>query len=216
MILSTPRHVAIFTILAAIFFVGHSAIAAPPYTIDYHGTPVTTAVPGKSFTINFEVTNTGTTVYSDVKVIFHIPDGLTHSKVSPTDANIVDNTITWKNVPIAAGKSFYPSLTLTLDSNTKLKTKERIWVQVTGTDLEENSQNFSITAVSKATTPATTTTSGSDLISRINSIHRAVYDRNPTVSEHTYWLGRVTSGAKATFGALLGAMQFHQQNNIRH
>lgn len=191
-----------------------SVIAAPPYAVTYRGTPVTIAVPGKPVTINFEVENTGTTVYSGVKVIFHIPEGLTHTKVMPANAAIVDDTITWINVPVAAGKSFYPSLTVTMDSGTPLKTKKSIWVEVTGTDMEANSQNFSLTAVSasvaKTTTVTTTTLSSAD----VSSLFQLAYGRGATTSELTYWLGRRVD--KSARDSLFGAMQYHKLLNISH
>lgn len=193
-----------------VFIIGGSATAAPPYTVTYQGTPVKVAVPGKPTTVNFKVTNTGTTVYSGVKVIFHIPDGLTHTSVSPANAILIDDTVTWENVPIAAGKSFYPSLTLTMDANTPLKTKLSMWVEVTGDDMEANSQNFSLTAVS-ATAAETTTTLSS---STVSSLFQLVYSRTPTTSELSYWLGRRTDKSKRV--SLFGAMQYHKLLKIQH
>ena len=189
---------------------GGSANAAPPYFVGYQGTPVKYAVPGKPITVNYKVTNTGTTVYSGVKVIFHIPSGLTHSSVSPANAELIDDTVTWENVPIAAGKSFYPSLTLTMDANTPLKTKRSVWVEVTGTDMEANSQNFSLTAVAKVAGQATLVSTSST----VNSIFQLVYSRAPTSSESAYWVGRYAD--KPGRGSLIGAMQYHESLGIAH
>jgi hypothetical protein len=53
------------------------------------------------------------------------------------------------------------------------------------------------------------------LIPKINSLFRQAYaGRNPTVSENKYWLSRIND--KPTEQALLGAMLFHQLNNIEH
>jgi hypothetical protein len=53
------------------------------------------------------------------------------------------------------------------------------------------------------------------LIKRINAIFRSVHEgRNPTASEHAYWLSRVSD--KPTEQALLGAMVFHKAQNIQH
>ncbi len=128
------------------FSLGHSALAAP-HTVGYKSTKVTTVVPGKSVTLNLRVKNTGTTTYAGVKVIFHIPDQLELLKVSPANAVIEDGIVSWSNVPIAGGKSFYPSLTLKMASGTPLKTKVSIWTEVTGQDMEATSTNFSLTAV---------------------------------------------------------------------
>ncbi len=198
-------------VVAGIIFVG-SASAAPPMAVTYSGARVTTAVPGKSFSVKFQVKNTGSSATSDVKVIFHIPDGLTHTKVSPADAAIEDGTITWSNQSFDAGKAMYPSFTFTLDSGTPLKTKKNIWVEVTGTDMEATSTNFSVTAV-KATTTATKTTSTLSSTD-ITSMFETVYGRTPTVSEKTYWLGRRTDKPGRT--ALQGAMGYHQAMGIVH
>jgi len=120
-------------------------------------------------------------------------------------------------VPIAAGKSFYPSVTVTYDAGTALKTKKNVWLEVTGEGMETTSQNFSVTAVSSlSAATATAATAETGLVPKINSIHRAVYGRNPSASEHAYWLGRVERGEKASYVALLGAMQWHKLFNIAH
>jgi len=49
-----------------------------------------------------------------------------------------------------------------------------------------------------------------DLVSRVNAAFRVVYGRNPNVNENSYWAGRVTSGEKKDWNALLGAM-FYQK-----
>lgn len=54
------------------------------------------------------------------------------------------------------------------------------------------------------------------LIHQINAIHRQAYGRNPTASEHSYWLGRVVNGDKNSEIALLGAMLFHRLAGIVH
>ncbi len=188
--------------------------AAPPYAVTYKGAAVTTGVPGKAFTVNWEVTNTGNTEYSGVKVIYHIPEGLSHSKVSPANAGVIDDIISWENVPIGAGKSFYPSLTLTVDKGTALKTKKNIWVEVTGDDMEANSQNFSITAVAKQPTTTTTTTTATTSSSQVTSLFTAVYGRALTASESTYWTSRLTDKPERL--RMFGAMQFHKLLGISH
>lgn len=183
------------------------AWAAPPYSVNYVGTPVTSAVPGKPFTLKLAVKNTGTTVYSGVKVTVHIPEGLTHSMVAPANASIHDDIIQWSDVPIEAGKSFYPTIALTMASGTPVKTKLNIWVEVTGKDMEANSVNFGITAVKSAATSRLTSTD-------VKSMFSSVYGRTPTSSELTYWLGRRSD--KPGRAALLGAMGYHQANKISH
>lgn len=55
----------------------------------------------------------------------------------------------------------------------------------------------------------------SDLVPKINSLFRSVYDgRNPTVSENHYWLGRLND--KQTEAALVDAMRWHKQRGIQH
>lgn len=202
--------ISILTIAAVGLVVGSSVVAAPPITVSYFGSPVTTGVPGKAFEVKFQVKNTSGDDYSAVKVIFHIPDGLKHSKVSPGAAEIVDDTVVWNNVPMTAGQSLYPALTFTLDSGTSLKTKKNIWVEVTGDGMEATSTNFSITAVSATAKTATAALSSTD----VKSIFQTVYGRAATSSELTYWLGRRSD--KPTRSALLGAMQFHKAQNIPH
>ena len=67
------------------------------------------------------------------------------------DSSVVDgNDVYWNNVPLESGKSFYPAFTFTINKSTAVKTKLKIWVQVTGgADMPETSTNFSITAVKK-------------------------------------------------------------------
>jgi subtilisin family serine protease len=48
------------------------------------------------------------------------------------------------------------------------------------------------------------------LIQQINSFHRQVFGRNPTIAEHQRWMQRVVSGEKSTAASLLGAMQWHR------
>ena len=199
---------ALFTIvgvLLGIFFSG-SAAAAPPHKVSYSGTPVTTAVPGKPFTLKFQVKNTGSTAYSGIEVKFHIPNGFTHSKISPADARAEDDIISWVNVPIEAGKSFYPSLTLTIDSGTPANTKLTLWVEVTGTDMEATSTNFSVTARKDATS----TLSSTD----ISTLFQAIYGRSPSTSELQYWLGRRADKPDRT--SLQGAMAYHKDRSIKH
>ncbi len=197
--------------VVAVALLVSTALAAPPYSVSYNGTAVTTAVPGTTFTFKLQVKNTGTTVYSGVKVILHIPEGLTHSKVAPGDALVQDDIISWSDVPIGAGKAFYPTITFTMDSGTPLKTKLNLWVEVTGSGMEANSANFSITAVKSVTTTTSTSTLSS---ADISSMFQSVYGRMPTTSELKYWLGRRSDKPGRT--ALLGAMGYHKANNIAH
>lgn len=189
--------------------IGTSVSAAPPHKASYLGAPVTTAVPGKSFILKLQVKNTGTTTYEDVKVIIHIPEGISHTSVSPGDADVSDNTITWSNVPLASGQTFKPTLTLTLAAGTSLKTKQNIWVEVLGTDMESTSTNFSITAVSTAKTVVTNLTAAD-----ITSMFQTIYKRTPTSSELTYWMSRRAD--KPSRGALQGAMGYHKAQGIAH
>lgn len=186
---------------------GLSALAAPPYAVTQAGTPVTVAVPGKSLTMKFQVKNTGTTVYSDVKVVFHIPNGLTTTAVSPANSEIVDDTVTWINVPIAAGKTFNPVITFAMDSGVKLGTKLNVWVEVTGKDMEANSKNFSVVAT-KAVKASTLTSA------QVSSLFQIVYGRMPTGTELSYWMGRRTDKPGST--ELSGAMGYHQAKGISH
>lgn len=141
------------TISAALIITGilgaQAALAAPPQKVTYHGKAVTTGVIGKSVTLKFRVKNTSDVAYSGVRVTFHVPSGLTSTKVAPNDAVISDDLIYWDNVPLEAGKSFYPTLTFKVDSDTPLKKKLNIWVEVTGTDMEATSSNFSVTTTAK-------------------------------------------------------------------
>lgn len=188
--------------------IGQSAAAAPQ-KVTYHGTPVTTAVAGKPFDIKFRVKNIGDTAYSGVQVTFHLPHELTHSKISPANAVADDDTITWTNVPLEAGQSFYPSFTFTVDAGTSLKTKLSIWVEVTGQNMEATSTNFSITTKSASAAKKTALSSAD-----VKSIFTTVYGRAPTASELKYWLGRRT--AKPTRTSLLGAVAYHKAQNIKH
>jgi hypothetical protein len=193
--------------LVALSF-GDDAFASPQ-KVTYKGAAVTTAVPGKAFPIAFQVKNIGDTNYAGVKVIFHFPGDFTISNVAP-GAGVVDGSeVSWSNVPLEVGKSFYPSFTLTMDSGTPVKTKQNIWVEVTGEGMEATSQNFSITAV-KATAVKKTTLSSSD----VSALFQSVYGRVPTSSELKYWNGRRSD--KPTSTALLGAMGYHKAQGINH
>lgn len=195
-----------------IFIIGGSATAAPPYTVTYQGTPIRNAIPGKPTTVNYKVTNTGDTVYSGVKVIFHMPDGITHTSVAPANSILIDDTVIWENVPIAVGESFYPSLTLVIDTNVPLKTKKSIWVEVTGTDMEASSYNFSLTAVDKIVDKAAAAVVSTN--NKVSSVFQLAYSRAPTTSESSYWVGRYKD--KPGLGSLFGAMQYHKILNIKH
>lgn len=186
-----------------------SVSAAPPHKVSYNGAPVTTAVPGKSFVLKLQVKNTGTTTYEDVKVIIHIPEGISHTSVSPADADVSDNTITWSHVPLAGGQIFKPTLTLTLASGTSLKSKQNIWVEVLGTDMEATSTNFSITAVSTAKTVVANLTSAD-----ITNMFQTIYKRTPSSSELIYWMSRRAD--KPSRGALQGAIGYHKAQGIAH
>lgn len=48
------------------------------------------------------------------------------------------------------------------------------------------------------------------LIDRVNEAFRTVHGRTPTVTEWTYWAGRVQRGEKTTFTALVGAMAYQR------
>lgn len=54
------------------------------------------------------------------------------------------------------------------------------------------------------------------LVSKINAVHRTAFGRNPSVSEHGYWMSRVVSGEKSSEISLLGAMVFHRLAGIFH
>lgn len=196
-------------VVAGVSLGGRTAAAAP-ITVGYSGTRVTTATPGKPFTLKFQVKNAGSEAFSGVKVTFHIPEGLKHSQVSPADAMVDENTIMWENLYMDAGQSFYPTFTFTLDSGTSLNSKRNIWVEAQGTDMEATSVNFSITAKAAAVRRATSTLTSAD----VKSMFQSVYDRTPTASELRYWLGRRTD--KPQRSALLGAMAYHKAQNIRH
>lgn len=197
-------------ILGLAVVVAAPAEAAPPQKVTYHGTPVRTAVPGTPVTLKLQVKNTGSTTYGGVKVIIHVPDGVSHSAVTPGGADISDETITWSNVPLVANQSFYPAITLTMEKSVALKMKKNLWVEVTGEDMEASSTNFSLTAVAAGAKKAASTLSSSD----ITSIFQAVYGRTPTASERTYWLGRRADKPQQT--ALQGAMVYHKAQNIKH
>ena len=53
-----------------------------------------------------------------------------------------------------------------------------------------------------------------DLVPRLNSIFKSVYDRTPTLSEHGYWLSRIPE--KKDEQALRDAMAFHKLSGISH
>lgn len=197
-------------ILVVCFAVAGSVSAAPPQKVTYHGAPVRTAVPGTPVTLKLQVKNTGSTTYSGVKVIIHVPDGVSHSAVTPGGADISDETITWSNVPLVANQSFYPAIALTIEKSVALGTKKNVWVEVTGEDMEASSSNFSLTAVTAGAKKAASTLSSSD----ITSIFQEIYGRTPTASERTYWLGRRTDKPQRT--ALQGAMVYHKAQNIKH
>jgi hypothetical protein len=55
-----------------------------------------------------------------------------------------------------------------------------------------------------------------NLVSRVNALHRQAFGRNPTGSEHAYWLNRVLRGEKTSESALLGAMRWHVLAGIGH
>lgn len=185
------------------------ALAAAPQTVSYYGSPVTTAVPGKPFTMKFRVQNTSGDSYSGIRVIFHMPSQLNVTAVAPSNSSVEDGTVSWVNVPLEPGKSFYPALTLIMDSGTKINTKSSIWVQVTGTDMQETSKNFSVTARSSVTS-TTTTLSSAD----VSALFTSVYGRAATASELKYWLSRRAD--KPGRIALQGAIAFHKANNIKH
>lgn len=189
--------------------VASSAAAAPPQTVSYSGTKVTTAVPGKAFTLKFQVKNTSSDAYSGVKVTFHVPEGLKHTSVSPGGASIYDDIVSW-DIPSVAGQSFYPAFTFSIDKSVAIGKKMSLWVEVTGSGMETTSQNFSVTAVKSTATKTTSTLSSAD----VKSLFQEVYGRAPAVSELTYWLGRRTDKPSRT--ALLGAMAYHKDKNIQH
>lgn len=201
----------LFTTIAVVAGLVFSAttFAAPPQKVTHSGTPVTSAVPGKQFAVKLQVKNTGTITYEAVSVIVHIPEGMSHVTVAPGDAAISDDTITWSNVPLEPGQSFYPVLTLKLESGTPFKTKKNIWVEVTGTDMEATSTNFSITAVAAVKNAAATLTSAD-----ITNMFQIIYKRTPTASELAYWMSRRAD--KPSKGALQGAMAYHRAQNIQH
>lgn len=49
---------------------------------------------------------------------------------------------------------------------------------------------------------------------QINSLFRTVYNRNPSISENSYWLSRIND--KPSVAAMLGAMKFHWAARISH
>jgi hypothetical protein len=51
------------------------------------------------------------------------------------------------------------------------------------------------------------------LIDQVNQAFRSVHSRNPTVSEWTYWAGRVQRKEKTTYAALVGAMAYQNATN---
>ncbi len=50
--------------------------------------------------------------------------------------------------------------------------------------------------------------------SQINSLFLSVYNRNPSISENSYWLSRIND--KPSVAAMLGAMKFHLATRISH
>lgn len=195
----------------ALSFIITGTAAAAPNTVTYRGTPVKTAVPGKPFNLKLQVKNTSNDSFASTKVILHIPAGVTDSAVSPAHATIEDKTIAWSDVPLAAGQSFYPSLTLTIDSGTAAGTKVSIWAEVTGTDMEATSKNFSVTAVSASAVKRVAATLSA---ANIKALFEEVYGQTPTGSELKYWLSRRTD--KPGSSVLKGAIAFHKAKNIKH
>jgi hypothetical protein len=182
---------------------------AAPHTVTYKSTRVTTAIPGKLFHLNLQVKNTSNENYSNVQITFHVPSGIQHSSVSPANAIVQDDTITWYNVPMDANQTFNPSFTFTIDSGIPLNTKFNLWAEVTGDEMESTSANFSITA-RKTSAVITSSLSSND----IKSMFQSVYGQTPTASELTYWLGRRTDKPQST--PLFGAITYHHTLNIKH
>lgn len=201
------KYIVVGGVVVGVVVAASVALAAPPQTVSYSGTAVTTAVPGKPFTLKFQVKNTSSDAYSGVKVTFHIPEGLKHTSVSPSGASIYDDIVSW-DIPSIAGQSFYPSFTFTVNKDVAIGKKLSLWVEVTGSGMEATSKNFSITTVKSL--PAASTLTSAD----ITSMFQEVYGRAPTSSEKTYWLGRRTDKPGRT--ALLGAMAYHKAQNISH
>jgi len=50
------------------------------------------------------------------------------------------------------------------------------------------------------------------LIDQVNQAFRQVHGKNPTLSEWSYWAGRVQRGEKSTYQALVGAIGFQKSN----
>jgi len=50
------------------------------------------------------------------------------------------------------------------------------------------------------------------LIDQVNQAFRAVYERNPTLTDWTYWAGRVQRGEKTSYEALAGAIAYQKGN----
>ncbi|MEX1112604.1 MAG: hypothetical protein WEC84_04020 [Candidatus Andersenbacteria bacterium] len=50
------------------------------------------------------------------------------------------------------------------------------------------------------------------LIDRVNEAFRTIHDRTPTVTEWSYWAGRVQRKEKTTFDALVGAIAYQRAN----
>ncbi len=73
---------------------------------------------------------------------------------------------------------------------------------------------------SKASFGPTTTTPKAvilkkDITNDLNTLFASVYDgRAPTASEHAYWLSRLKD--KPTAPAIVGAMAFHKEHDIKH
>src|SRR5579864_3603115 len=89
-----------------------SAALAAPQSVTYRGAPVAFAIPGKPFTIKFQVKNTSSDTFSGVKVTFHLPDAITTSAIAPDNSVVDGNDVSWSNVPLVPGQSFYPSFNL--------------------------------------------------------------------------------------------------------
>jgi hypothetical protein len=207
-ITSFSRLVAMAAVVVGTSVAG-SALAAAPQTVTYQGTPVTTAVPGKAVTLKFRVKNTSNDTYSGVKVTFHMPSDVNVSAVQPGNSTVDGNDISWQDVPLVPGQSFYPVFTATLDSGTPINSKMNIWVQIDGKDMQETSTNFSITA-KKTTTVTPSTLSSTD----VSNLFKSVYGRAPSASELKYWLSRRADKPGKT--ALWGAIAFAKANNIKH
>lgn len=189
---------------------GLPAYAAAPNVVTYQGPAVTAAVPGKTFHLGFKIKNTSTENYQNVQIVFHMPNELNVASVGPNGSTTEDQNVTWSNVPMESKKSFYPTFTANLKSDTPLKTKVSIWVEVKGDNMETTSKNFSITARPGVMPVAASKLTAAD----INALFMTVYGRAPSASEAKYWLGRKTD--KPGRNELMGAMAFHKAHNLKH